>query len=111
MQATWQKADRTHAHDWLKGNWKKSHGKNKKQNKTDDVIIDKKYTVKVLKPVNTITQRHESHEQRNSKGISIKTLKASRASSDWTKMQYYGVKNYVKKEKEKKKHNNPKKSE
>lgn len=53
-----------------------------KTKQTDDAIMDKKYKVKVLEPVNTITQKHESHKKRNSKSISIKTLKASIASSD-----------------------------
>lgn len=44
--------------------WKeigRSHMENNNK-KTDDVIMDKKYKVKVLEPVNTITQRYESHK-------------------------------------------------
>lgn len=36
----------------------------KTKNKTDDVIMDKKYKVKMLEAVNTITQRHESHKKK-----------------------------------------------
>lgn len=55
----------------------------KKKQKTDDVIMDKIHKVKVLEPVNTITQIHESHKiKSNYKGASIKTLKASSDFSD-----------------------------
>lgn len=54
--------------------------KQKKQNTTDDVIMDKKFKVKVLESVNTITQRHESRKKRNSTGILITTMKANSAS-------------------------------
>lgn len=76
--------------------WKeigRSHMEKNKTNRWCDYGQETQF--KVLEPVNTITQRHESHKKRNSKGISIKTLKARRASSAWTKMKYYWVKDKI----------------
>lgn len=43
--------------------WKEI-GRSHMEKKTNDVIMDKKYKVKVLEPVNTITQRHELHNKK-----------------------------------------------